>query len=125
MRMDWQLAQYLHVRWVSMLNLYRINGTTPCLQENDAVRLWCLLSCFPVAFSTDDTDLGSTNLVKHRIITGEAEPIRQRPRRVPLAKRSHVNDLVPEMLGRGVIKLAYEPWFSPITLVKRNKKVME
>ena len=36
-------------------------------------------------FSADDTDLGLTHLTQHRIMTGTSPPIKQAPRRVPIA----------------------------------------
>ena len=38
-----------------------------------------LLTEFADAFSTSDDDLGKTGIVRHRINTGGAQPIRQRP----------------------------------------------
>ena len=37
------------------------------------------------SFSKNSQDLEQTLIVKHRIDTGTAKPIKQRPRRVPLA----------------------------------------
>ncbi|KAL1234522.1 Retrovirus-related Pol polyprotein from transposon gypsy [Trichinella spiralis] len=59
------------------------------------------------AISRNDDDLGRTSLVTHRIETGEAQPIKQPPRRLP----------VGQMLVSGVIEPASGPWSSPVVLV--------
>ena len=40
------------------------------------------------SFSCSSSDMGSTNLVEHKINTGGTPPIKQIPRRIPLAKMS-------------------------------------
>ena len=47
-------------------------------------QLWQLLIEFRDCFSCDEEELGQTSLVQHTIDTGDAVPIRQRPRRLPL-----------------------------------------
>ena len=44
-----------------------------------------LLTHFQDTFSRDEWDIGLTNLTEHSIPTGNAAPIKQPPRRVPLA----------------------------------------
>jgi hypothetical protein len=41
------------------------------------------------AFSKDKKDIGTTDMIEHCINTGDARPIRQHPRRIPLAKMTH------------------------------------
>jgi hypothetical protein len=48
-------------------------------------------------FAEDSEDHGRTNKVYHRIDTGEARPIHQRPRRLPLAKQAEVNEMLEDM----------------------------
>jgi len=47
--------------------------------------LAALLSKYADTFSRDDWDLGLTNIAEHSINTEKAAPIKQKPRRVPLA----------------------------------------
>ena len=44
-----------------------------------------LLQKFSDIISKNDTDLGLTKLVEHHIETGDAKPLKQPPRRVPMA----------------------------------------
>ncbi len=43
-----------------------------------------LLNKYSDTFSRDDWDIGLTHLAEHPINTGDANPVKQRPRRVPL-----------------------------------------
>ncbi|XP_045456015.1 uncharacterized protein LOC123665826 [Melitaea cinxia] len=47
-------------------------------------------------FSSHEGDLGRTSVVQHRIDTGSERPIRQRARRIPIAKEKEVEGLVGE-----------------------------
>jgi len=76
-----------------------------------------LLCEFADICSTGPHDLGCTDLVKHRINTGEAPPIRQPLRRVPLVKREEAERVVQEMHEQGVVEPSASPWASPIVLV--------
>jgi len=50
-------------------------------------------------------DLGYFSVLEHDIDTGDAEPIRQPPRRPPLSARQAEEDILNEMLQTGVIEL--------------------
>ena len=67
-------------------------------------------------FASSSADLGFCPLVEHDIDTGDARPIKQSPRRPPLAAREAEDEILDEMLATGVI----EPWASPVCLVKKK-----
>ena len=76
------------------------------------------------AFSASDTDLGCTHLVYHSINTGDARPIRQPPRKVPLAFADEEKKVIQQMEENGIIRKSNSPWASPLCLVrKKNGKV--
>ena len=56
----------------------------------------------------------------HRIDTGDTRPIRQPPRRLPLAKQSLINDLLEDMKNQGVIEESDTAWSSPVVLVQKK-----
>jgi hypothetical protein len=56
-----------------------------------------LLQKFSDTFSKNDTDLGLTNLVEHHIETGDAKPLKQPPRRVPMAYAEDEKKLIDTM----------------------------
>jgi hypothetical protein len=61
-----------------------------------------------------------TDLVEHRIITGDARPIRKAPYRVPYALREEMEGQVREMLKKGVIEPSSSPWSAPAILVPKK-----
>ena len=67
-------------------------------------------------FAKSKSDLGKTSLFKHEINTGNNPPIKQRPRRVPLAKQKVEREDVSKMLDTGIIAPSCSPWLSPIVL---------
>ena len=48
--------------------------------------------------------MGHTDLVTHKIDTGDARPIKQPPRRLPASKRTLVEEGVHKMLDEVIIK---------------------
>lgn len=71
-------------------------------------------------FSTDDADIGRTGLVQHKINTGNELPIRQRPRRVPVAREKEVKEMIERMVKNSFIEPSSSPWCSPVVLVKKK-----
>ncbi|GBN76428.1 Transposon Ty3-G Gag-Pol polyprotein [Araneus ventricosus] len=67
-----------------------------------------------------DSDVGRCNTTQHRINTGNHPPIKQYPRRLPLAKKEEAERLVKEMVDNGIIEESSGPWASPIVLVKKK-----
>ena len=68
-------------------------------------------------FAIDDTELGTTDVARHCIKTGDHPPIKQPPRRVPFSLRKTVDELVGNMLSQGVVVTSSSPWASPIVVV--------
>ncbi len=79
-----------------------------------------LLTEYQDVFSTGDGDIGKTGVVKHRINTGNAPPIRQKPRRLAPAIQEEADKQVKDMLKRGIIEPSESPWASPIVLVTKK-----
>lgn len=79
-----------------------------------------LLGDFADTFSSGDHDLGKTNLVQHRIETGQAQPIKLPPRRIPMSKRKEAETMIRDMSDQGLIERSNSPWSSPLVLVKKK-----
>jgi len=90
------------------------------LSTPEQEEVYQFLTEFSDLFSSGPQDLGCTDLVQHRINTGQTPPIRQPPRRLPLAKREEAEMAVQEMQKHGVIEPASSPWSSPVVLVKKK-----
>jgi hypothetical protein len=63
-----------------------------------------LMQQYADIFATSKSDLGRTEKLTHEIHTGDANPIRQRVRRVPPQCRQEVQELLARMLKDDVIK---------------------
>ncbi|KAK3085975.1 hypothetical protein FSP39_011528 [Pinctada imbricata] len=75
-------------------------------------------------FSENELDLGRTNVVEHSINTGNSRPLRQPPRKVPLAFEGEEKKAIDTMMKQSIIQKSTSPWASPIVLVKKkNGKV--
>ena len=83
-------------------------------------RLDRLLTDYRNIFAHNISELGSTSLTEHEIDTGDAQPIKQLPRRLPNVLKSVVQEQVSEMLQNDVIRPSHSPWASPIVLVRKK-----
>ena len=64
--------------------------------------------------------LGQTHIVQHEIKTGDTNPIKLPPRRIPIFKRQTVDQEIDKMLEQGIIEPSDSPWSAPICLVKKK-----
>ena len=102
----------------SLQSLYERSVTN--LSEDQRPLLYNLLGRNADVFSCGPGDLGHTDLVQHKINTGDAAPIRQPPRRLPSLIKEEAHKAVTEMLEQGLIESSTSPWASPIVLVKKK-----
>ena len=79
-----------------------------------------LLRKYAGVFSEDDGDIGRTGIIKHKIDTGEARPVKQPLRRVPMHMNAEVDSHIEQMLEKDVIQPSCSPWASGIVLVKKK-----
>ena len=62
---------------------------------------------------------GRTNVMHHDIYTTPGKVVRQRPYRIPQARRAAIREEVKTMLKLQVIEESYSPWSSPIVIVPK------
>ena len=93
---------------------------TKDLDDVEKQKVTCLLNKFKDIFSKGEWDLGLTHLAEHAINTGNADPIKQAPRRVPLAYAEKEKQAIEELKAKGVIRESVSPWASPIVLVSKK-----
>ena len=79
-----------------------------------------LLVEFADVFSMHDYDIGRTDLVYHRIDTGDHRPIRQTLRRQPAAYLDIIDKQVQDMLQHDVIEKSNSPWASNVILARKK-----
>ena len=90
------------------------------LSETGKAALRRLVAQYSDVFSHGDGDIGKTQILQHHIETGQAPPVRQRPRRIPVKLREEVERQKEKMLKEGVIEESSSPWCSPIVLAKKK-----
>jgi hypothetical protein len=73
-----------------------------------------------IFYQEGSSAIGCTSIVKHKIDTGDAQPIKKNPYRTPHALKPVVEEHVREMLQKGVIEPSISPWSSSIVLVKKK-----
>jgi len=71
-------------------------------------------------FAISSADIGFCSILQHDIDTGDAHPIRQAPRKPPLAAREAEDEILNEMLKTGVIEPSMSSWASPVCLVRKK-----
>ena len=90
------------------------------LSSADRGKLKRLLCEFSDVISVGEKDLGRTNVLKHKVNTGEAPPIHQQARRMPYHQRETVKKMLDDMLQQDVIEASSGPWSSPIVLARKK-----
>ncbi|KAK3108631.1 hypothetical protein FSP39_012081 [Pinctada imbricata] len=101
-----------------LVQLY--NQSIENLSSCEAETVLTLLTNYSTLFSKDSNDLGRTTLTEHAIDTGYSKPIKQRPRRVPMAKMKDAADEISRMKSLGIIEPSTSPWSSNVVLVKKK-----
>ena len=90
------------------------------VEENHKVEVPDLITQNSDIFVTPTQPLGRTNLVEHKIPTGNATPIKQPLRRMSPAHREIVDKEVQKMLHEGIIQESCSSWSSPVVLVRKK-----
>src|SRR6266480_1031472 len=66
------------------------------------------------------TEIGRTNIIKHRIITGDAAPIAQPPYRINPKNRDFLREEIVKMEKNGIIRKSTSPWAAPVVIVDKK-----
>lgn len=90
------------------------------LSDSEKERIKELLCEFSDVFVGPDGSFGKTNVVEHRIDTGEHAPIKIPPRRVSPVKKLAIDKEVRSMLDKNVIEHSQSPWAAPVVLVTKS-----
>jgi hypothetical protein len=92
----------------------------PNLDATESQAFGELIAEFRDVFATISDDFGRTDRVRHWIDTFNVRPIRQPPRRIPLAKHAEVGNMFDDMKRKGVIEESEGSWSSPFVLVRKK-----
>ena len=91
------------------------------LDPRESEQLWDVLFEFRASFSLREDDVGQTHLVQHDIDTGDARPVRMRPRRLPLARQQAADKALWEMQQAGIIEPSTSAWAAPVVMVPKQQ----
>jgi hypothetical protein len=61
-----------------------------------------------------------TDLVEHRIVTGDVKPIRKAPYKNAFVLRQEMQNQVNDMLAKGIVEESASQWSSPAILVPKK-----
>ena len=95
-------------------------GSTELLTSPQRQEILSFLSHHHDAFVLDDLERGETDLVEMAIDTGQAQPRRCPPQRMPFAVRQEVASQLRSMQRVGVLQPAISPWASPVVMGKKK-----
>ncbi|CAC5382458.1 unnamed protein product [Mytilus coruscus] len=90
------------------------------LDKDQSEKFKDLLMEYSNIFSKSSEDIGLTDLVEHTINTGNHPPVRQRPRRIPLARMKDAETEIQKMVQQDIIEPSSSPWNSNFVLVKKS-----
>ncbi len=74
------------------------------------------------SFADKITELGRCTVGTHRIDTGDAAPVKQKPYRLALKETKFVSESVKELLECGIIERSESAWASPVVVVDKKEK---
>ena len=79
-----------------------------------------LCSQFPEVFSTNNEDIGHTNLITMDIDTGDSPPSAKKPYTLPFKHYNWVQQEIENLERAGVITRSVSPWASPVVVVPKK-----
>ena len=74
---------------------------------------------YEFVFALENEPLGMMQGYEHEINVGEAKPINLRPRPLDEKKQKALDEIIDDLLKRGIIRPSRSPWAAPLCLVKR------
>src|SRR6185312_11320162 len=66
------------------------------------------------------TEIGRTNIIEHKIITGDAIPVAKAPYRVNMRNREFLKTEIEKMEANGIIRKSSSPWALPVVIVDKK-----
>jgi len=101
-----------------------VNITKPkledaCLNPEIANNLQQLLNKYKDSFAEDETNIGSTTLIKMSIDTGDHLPVSKKAYTLSLKNYDWVKNEIDKLLEAGVIQESHSSWSAPVVVVPK------
>ena len=90
------------------------------LNHEQKSRLYAFIAANRKSFAKDTSELGCTNVHKHRIETGNAPPQRKRPYRVSPHIKQQIDEQVEDMLKNDIIEPSDSFYAAPVVMCKKK-----
>ena len=71
-------------------------------------------------YASSQTEIGRITLITHKINTGKAALIAQKPYRINPENEKFLNKEVERLLKSGIIRKSYSPWAFPVVIVGKK-----
>ena len=92
----------------------------PSLTPEKRQQILDLLTKYRSVWASNPKKPSLSNVGKHKIVTGDADPVKQKMRRMSPNDEREVNRQVDEMLSNGICRPSDSPWSSGVILVKKR-----
>lgn len=106
-----EIPEHLQILWSSIEN---------SLDQKQAKLAREVILKHSHVFAKSKDDLGRTSVVQHKIDIGNAIPVRQPPRRLPIARKEMVENEIKRMLQNDIIEPSNSPWASGLVVVEKK-----
>jgi len=90
------------------------------LSRKETSQLESLVLEYEDIFVGPDDVAGFTDLITHKINTGDAKPIKQNYFRRSMKEREYIDAELEKMIANGVIRPSKSPWGAPVVLVRKK-----
>ena len=90
------------------------------LSESQKLKLYEFIAMNRSSFAKDTSELGCTNLHKHKIDTGKAPPQRKRPYRVSPKVKQEIDEQIEDMLKNDIIEPSNSFWAAPVVMCRKK-----
>lgn len=100
------------------LYMSSVNELTAVEQSQLLELLWK----YQGVFSVDDNDLGTTNIIKHKIVPKSDKVVYRRQYRHSEEQHRQIDEEVEKLLEAGVIRESMSPFNSPVLMVPKSEK---
>ena len=94
------------------------------LSEEQKNKIKKLVTDYKDIFAQNPKNPKRTVMMKHKIVTGDALPVKSKIRRTAAAWEDYIDGQVKEMLKHDIIRPSCSPWNSPLLLVKKKDNSM-